>query len=1004
MLRKRLNNFQNMGMPRMRLDNDIINELSLQIERITPSLPYMFMTGINPIAILIPLSIPIILSLIKYVYNKLTSTLEYKAELELPSINDSGYPNLFNDILKKYINKHSKQIATEKISLTSNQNGLPNLLPINNDKCIFKYDNGNVKISSYNKESEKKADINVLVINGYSRDYILKFMKHVEEEIKNDEINEKRCFKIWNQRNWVSINIKVNKTFDNIFIDVSIKNTILNSLKEFKESKQFYEDFAIPYKKGYIFYGIPGCGKTSLIYAISNYMNTSVYSVSLNSFANVKELDEALRGIRDNTIVLFDDIDLMFQYMVNKRISQSSKIEKVVEKSIDIKPIEKPVKKTLEKPIEKQINKKNGTINTEITNDYINQLIPDSIRINGIDNIKSMIEFDIKEKKILYDIYQYIKQKESNGKQILNFTFDNIDDVIIDTIKIRLDDSDDDEFYILSESDEFTSLNYNELFNKPIRINSSKQFCIGISDEMIYCILCLMKQKDKLLKNISVVETKVIDKETKVIDKETKVEKLIDKPSEEKELKARANMEKLKNIAGEKFTIIVDNKENVVYLNDKIRYYHYKIYEIFLNNYSTDIFDLNIYDINNPVIKDTDVIGTKSYEQYDEISKKDKDIYSKYMRPLIMIFENIFTEDLIEIYIVICIIHQKKELMKSMDILVKPIEKSIDKPIEKSIDKPIEKSIDKPIEKSIDKPIAIKETKVEKLIKKPIEKSPDYKIIPDTLQIIDNNESIQFNIDDNLKEIIYKIYEFLVEINEMDVFIYEYDDIENPIINYDNKLNYCVINYYNNSYSKICRKYNDIYLLTNKYNDIVYSESNTNGRISQQYSYIIIYFTLCYIKQKKELMKSLDKKSINKPVAIKAPESIPVETYESTEPIDPKQQQMLKKLFEFFDGYNNLHGCILILTTNHIDLIDPALIRAGRIDHKIEFKYARETILLDIIVKFYRKQSINDFTQNQQLKINKIITKYAGKISTAEFINGMVLPYISSIDDFINNY
>lgn len=40
----------------------------------------------------------------------------------------------------------------------------------------------------------------------------------------------------------------------------------------------------------------------------------------------------------------------------------------------------------------------------------------------------------------------------------------------------------------------------------------------------------------------------------------------------------------------------------------------------------------------------------------------------------------------------------------------------------------------------------------------------------------------------------------------------------------------------------------------------------------------------------------------------------------------------MSTLMEILDGYDSLHGCIVILTTNHIDHLDPALIRPGRID------------------------------------------------------------------------
>lgn len=40
----------------------------------------------------------------------------------------------------------------------------------------------------------------------------------------------------------------------------------------------------------------------------------------------------------------------------------------------------------------------------------------------------------------------------------------------------------------------------------------------------------------------------------------------------------------------------------------------------------------------------------------------------------------------------------------------------------------------------------------------------------------------------------------------------------------------------------------------------------------------------------------------------------------------------MSKLMEVLDGYDTFHGCIIILTTNHKEYLDNALIRPGRVD------------------------------------------------------------------------
>jgi hypothetical protein len=44
------------------------------------------------------------------------------------------------------------------------------------------------------------------------------------------------------------------------------------------------------------------------------------------------------------------------------------------------------------------------------------------------------------------------------------------------------------------------------------------------------------------------------------------------------------------------------------------------------------------------------------------------------------------------------------------------------------------------------------------------------------------------------------------------------------------------------------------------------------------------------------------------------------------------------ELLSALDGYNSLHECIIIFTTNHYEKLDTALVRPGRIDHHVELR------------------------------------------------------------------
>ena len=66
----------------------------------------------------------------------------------------------------------------------------------------------------------------------------------------------------------------------------------------------------------------------------------------------------------------------------------------------------------------------------------------------------------------------------------------------------------------------------------------------------------------------------------------------------------------------------------------------------------------------------------------------------------------------------------------------------------------------------------------------------------------------------------------------------------------------------------------------------------------------------------------------------------------------------LADLLEVFDGVMEMKGRIMVITTNHPEKLDPALIRPGRIDVNIEFGYCQPDDILDIFTNFYGEDKI----------------------------------------------
>ncbi len=110
----------------------------------------------------------------------------------------------------------------------------------------------------------------------------------------------------------------------------------------------------------------------------------------------------------------------------------------------------------------------------------------------------------------------------------------------------------------------------------------------------------------------------------------------------------------------------------------------------------------------------------------------------------------------------------------------------------------------------------------------------------------------------------------------------------------------------------------------------------------------------------------------------------------------------IDSLLEIFDGYNYLPGAIVIITTNHLNAIDSALVRPGRMDHQYLFNYATPETINDILDFFYVKAGIESSGNKKGEDIQIDFSKYKdssgqirfNKLTTAEIINSIVLPNI----------
>eukprot|EP01070_Trichotokara_eunicae_P007660 Trichotokara_eunicae@DN5498_c0_g1_i4.p1 len=85
---------------------------------------------------------------------------------------------------------------------------------------------------------------------------------------------------------------------------------------------------------------------------------------------------------------------------------------------------------------------------------------------------------------------------------------------------------------------------------------------------------------------------------------------------------------------------------------------------------------------------------------------------------------------------------------------------------------------------------------------------------------------------------------------------------------------------------------------------------------------------------------------------------------------EKNKEMHLSFILNLLDGLIETPGRIIIMTTNHIDTIDPALIRPGRMDLLVKFAHLTDSILQQMLSSFFPK------IENK--KIDKACRKLSG--------------------------
>lgn len=152
------------------------------------------------------------------------------------------------------------------------------------------------------------------IIFGVDKESVEKFIDYLLKEYRDSFINKKMLIISDSSNGPIRehVNIDNSITRNDVFLEQTTKDEVFNSIDAFfNDNGTFYKKFNLPYRRGILFYGRPGNGKTTLSKAISHTINAPVIYWQVNEFATSLSIDRVFNDAMrlSPALLVIEDID-----------------------------------------------------------------------------------------------------------------------------------------------------------------------------------------------------------------------------------------------------------------------------------------------------------------------------------------------------------------------------------------------------------------------------------------------------------------------------------------------------------------------------------------------------------------------------------------------------------------------------------------------------------------------------------------------------------------------
>ncbi len=113
---------------------------------------------------------------------------------------------------------------------------------------------------------------------------------------------------------WIRARLGARRALASVVLRAGQGEALLADLQRFLGARERYAELGIPWRRGYLLFGPPGTGKTSLVTALASELRLNVCTLSLASpVVSDEKVHTLLAGVPAHSLLLIEDVDAFFR-------------------------------------------------------------------------------------------------------------------------------------------------------------------------------------------------------------------------------------------------------------------------------------------------------------------------------------------------------------------------------------------------------------------------------------------------------------------------------------------------------------------------------------------------------------------------------------------------------------------------------------------------------------------------------------------------------------------